>query len=332
MKTSPNTKYKTYHKANSNINNIANHKSNHNINHIAAPKTDRNILIAFLLNLSFSVLEFFGGLFTNSVAILSDSVHDLGDALSVGLSYILERKSKKGVDARHTYGYVRYSVLGSVVTASILVVSSILIIISSISRIITPTSVDYSGMIVFAIIGIILNSIASFVTHDKGSLNQESINLHMLEDVLGWIVVLIGAIVMNFTDISIIDPIMSIGVAIFILFGAFKNLHKIVDIFLEKTPKNIDLTAIEQSLLALDGVLDVHHIHARSIDGYNNYATLHVVVSKYSHELKVKIKHTLQHQNIKHSTIELELNGEECDDKTCEPTIQNHPHSHSHSH
>ena len=332
MKTKHETNCHLKHETNRYTKHETNHKTNSNINHLATSKTDRNILIAFILNLSFSVLEFFGGLFTNSVAILSDSVHDLGDAFSVGLSYILERKSKKGIDARHTYGYVRYSVLGSVITASILVVSSILIIIGAIGRIITPTPVDYSGMIILAIVGVILNSIASFVTHDKGSLNQESINLHMLEDVLGWVVVLIGAIVMNFTDISIIDPIMSIGVALFILIGAFKNLHKIVDIFLEKTPKTIDLSLIKQSLLNIDGVLDVHHVHVRSIDGYNNYATLHVVVSKYSHELKAKIKQALEHQNIKHSTIELELNGEDCDDKTCEPTVHNHSHSHSHSH
>lgn len=293
-------------------------------------KTDRNILIAFILNLAFSVLEFFGGLFTNSVAILSDSIHDLGDALSVGLSYILERKSRKGTDKRHSYGYLRYSVLGGVITTSILVISSVLVIIGAVHRIIQPEPIDYSGMIVLAVIGVVLNSIAAFVTHDKGSLNQKAINLHMLEDVLGWIIVLAGAIIMNFTDISIIDSIMSIGVALFILYNALKNLHLVLDIFLEKTPDDIDLGEIKQKLLKIKGVSDVHHIHVRSIDGYNNYATLHVVVSKYSHELKKEIKHELKHLNIGHSTIELELKGEECDEEKCEPTIHTHNHNHSH--
>ena len=293
-------------------------------------KTDRNILIAFILNLFFSVFEFIGGLFTNSVAILSDSVHDFGDALSVGLSYLLERKSKKGVDARHTYGYVRYSVLGSVITASILVVSSIFVIISAANRIMNPVPVDYSGMIIIAIIGVLLNSIASYITHDKGSLNQESINLHMLEDVLGWVIVLIGAVVMNFTDISILDPIMSIGVAIFILYNALKNLHTVVDLFLEKTPVNVNLEEVKKSLLEIKGVLGVHHIHVRSIDGYHNYATLHVEVSKYSFALKEKIRHTLEHQNIKHSTIELELEGEKCSDEKCAPVAHRQTNSHSH--
>ena len=127
--------------------------------------------------------------------------------------------------------------LDSVIATSILIVSSILVIIGAIERIVEPVAVDYSGMIVIAVVGVILNSVAAFVTHDKGSLNQKSINLHMLEDVLGWIVVLIGAIIMNFTDINIIDPIMSIGVALFILFSALKNMQSILDIFLEKPRK-----------------------------------------------------------------------------------------------
>lgn len=295
-------------------------------------KTDRNILIAFILNLTFSILEFFGGLFTNSIAILSDSVHDLGDALSVGLSYILERKSKKGTDKRHSYGYLRYSVLGSVITTSILIISSILVIIGAIQRIIQPEPVDYSGMIILAIAGVVLNSIAAFATHDKSSLNQKAINLHMLEDVLGWIVVLVGAIVMNFTDISIIDPIMSIGVALFILYNALKNLRAVLNIFLEKTPDGIDLSEIKQKLLKIKDVFDVHHIHVHSIDGYTNYATLHVVVSKYSHDLKEEIKHELNHLGISHSTIELELKGEECDEEKCEPATLTYSHNHKHHH
>lgn len=295
-------------------------------------KTSRNILIAFILNLTFSVLEFFGGLFTNSVAILSDSIHDLGDALSIGLSYILERKSKKGIDKQHTYGYLRYSVLGSVITTTILTVGSVLVIVGAIQRIFHPEPVDYSGMIILAIFGVVLNSIAAFATHEKGSLNQRAINLHMLEDVLGWVVVLVGAIIMNFTDISILDPLMSIGVALFILCNALKNLHSILNIFLEKTPDNINLDQIKRELLAIDGVLGVHHIHVRSIDGFNNYATLHVVVSKYSHDLKTKIKHQLKILNIDHSTIELELKGETCDDKKCRPAAYAKPRDHSYHH
>ena len=226
-------------------------------------KTEKNILIAFLLNISFSIFEFFGGIFTNSVAILSDSIHDLGDAISIGISYFMERKSKKQADNNYTYGYIRYSVLGGVITTSILLVGSILVIISAIKRLINPVEVNYSGMILFAIIGVILNFIAAYVTREGDSINQKSVNLHMLEDVLGWIIVLIGAIIMNFTDIKILDPIMSIAVALFILYNSLKNLKKVLDLFLEKTPNDIDIEELKKHLLEVKGVEDIHHIRMK---------------------------------------------------------------------
>ena len=190
-------------------------------------KTEKNILIAFLLNLAFSIFELVGGLFTNSVAILTDSIHDLGDALSIGISYFLEKKSKKKPDKNHTYGYIRYSVIGSIITTVILLVGSCFVIYESIKRIMNPVVVNYDGMIIFAIFGVVINTIASIVTKDGDSLNQRAVNLHMLEDVLGWVVVLIGSILMKFTDIYLIDSILSIGVAIFILFHSLKNLKKV---------------------------------------------------------------------------------------------------------
>ena len=194
-------------------------------------KTEENILVAFLLNIIFSIFEFFGGFFTNSVAILSDSVHDFGDAISIGLSYFLERKSKKRADNKYTYGYIRYSVLGGVITTTILLVGSILVIFGAVKRLFNPVEINYHGMILFAVIGVILNFIAAYVTREGDSINQRSVNLHMLEDVLGWIVVLVGAIIMNFTDIKIIDPIMSILVSVYILYHSLGNLRRIVDIF-----------------------------------------------------------------------------------------------------
>lgn len=253
-------------------------------------KTEKNILIAFLLNLLFSIIEFIGGAITNSVAIISDSIHDMGDAMSIGLSYFLERKSTKRPDNKYTYGYVRYSVLGSIITSFILLGGSILIIYNAILRLFNPVQINYNGMIVLAILGALINFIAAYFTREGDSLNQKSVNLHMLEDVLGWLVVLIGAVIMRFTDISIIDPILSIGVALFILINALKTLKEIVDLFLEKTPKAIDIEEIKEHLLGIKGVIGVHHIHIRSIDGFNNYATMHVVVDCDDTEIKNKIK------------------------------------------
>ena len=292
-------------------------------------KTEKNILIAFLLNLGFSIFEFIGGFITGSIAILSDSVHDLGDALSIGLSYFLERKSKRKADDKHTYGYIRYSVLGGVITTTILLVGSILVIIGAIERLFEPVDINYDGMIIFAIVGVILNFIAAYVTREGDSINQKAVNLHMLEDVLGWIVVLIGAIVMKFTDIGVLDSIMSIGVALFILINSVKNLKVVVDLFLAKTPADINLEELKEHLLKIKGVDDIHHIHVWSMDGYNNYATMHIVTKvKDVSELKHEIRAELEEHNICHAVLETE--DEACDEKECHVEIHHEEHHHHH--
>lgn len=292
-------------------------------------KTERNILIAFLLNILFSGIEFIGGILTNSVAILSDSVHDLGDALSIGCSYFLERKSKNKPDNTYTYGYARYSVLGSVITTTILTVSSILVIVGATKRIFNPIEVNYDGMILFALIGVVLNFIAAYITREGDSLNQKSVNLHMLEDVLGWIVVLVGAIVMRFTDIRLLDSIMSIAVAVFILVNSIKNLKNILDVFLEKAPKNIDIDKLKEGLIKIKGVDDVHHVHVWSIDGFNNYATMHIVTkSKKVKEIKQEIREYLEECHICHSILELE--DEVCNDTECNVEFNSTHHHHHH--
>lgn len=300
-------------------------------------KTQRNILIAFILNLGFSVFELFGGLFTGSVAILSDALHDVGDAASIGISYFLEKKSRKRPDEKHTYGYLRYSVIGSVITTLILIVGSIAVIWNAIGRIVTPTEINYDGMIVFAIIGVIVNFGAAFLTRGKGSLNQKAVNLHMLEDVLGWIVVLVGAIVMRFTDISIIDPAMSIGVAVFVLINAIENMKEALDLFLEKTPHGICVDEIKEHLCEIDGVIDVHHIHVWSMDGESNFATMHVVTERDAREIKKKVREELSDHGISHVTLEIEGKDECCDEKECrvEPSggaEHHHHHHHGHHH
>ena len=200
-------------------------------------KTEKNILIAFLLNLAFSVFELIGGIFTNSVAIISDALHDFGDSISIGISYFLEKKSKKKPDSNYTYGYARYSTLGAVITNAILTIGSIFVILNAISRIINPVPINYNGMIIFAIFGVLVNTLAAYFTREGDSLNQKAVNLHMLEDVLGWIVVLIGAILIKFTEITLIDAVMSIGVAIFILIHALKSFKSIPTSSLTRIPQ-----------------------------------------------------------------------------------------------
>lgn len=296
-------------------------------------KTQRNILIAFILNLAFSVFEYFGGLLTGSVAIISDSVHDLGDAMSIGVSFFLEKKSKKEPDDTYTYGYVRFSVMGGVITIVILIVGSILVVVGAVRRIIHPVAINYNGMIILAVAGAVLNFIAAWFTREGDSINQKAVNLHMLEDVLGWVVVLIGAVIMRFTDISLIDPIMSIAVALFILFNSLKELKRIVDLFLEKTPDGISVEKIKEHIKKIDGIIDVHHVHVWSMDGYNKYATMHVVTDGVHEPLKRAIREELKEHGITHVTLELESGSEDCGERSCsaaEASDEEHHHHHHH--
>ena len=294
-------------------------------------KTEKNILIAFILNLGFSIFEFIGGAITNSVAIISDSIHDMGDAMSIGVSYFLEKKSKKKPDDKYTYGYIRYSVIGSTITTIILILGSLFVMYNAIKRIINPVDINYNGMIIFAVVGVVVNFLAAYFTKDGDSLNQKSVNLHMLEDVLGWAVVLIGAIIMRFTDIRIIDPILSILVALFIFKNAVSNFKSILDLFLEKTPNEISISELKEHLLKIEGIKNVHHVHIWSIDGYNNYATMHIVVDGDTKKVKKLVKEELKEHGISHITIEIEDSDEICEDKTCKLDTE-HQHAHHHHH
>ncbi len=297
-------------------------------------KAERNILLAFVLNLAFSIFEFVGGILTGSVAIISDSVHDIGDAASIGISYLLEKKSKGASDEKYTYGYARYSVIGGLITSLILLIGSAAVIYKAITRIINPTPINYSGMIFFAVIGVLVNLSAALFTRQGKSVNQRAVNLHMLEDALGWIVVLLGAIIMRFTNIAVIDPIMSICVAVFILVNSIKYLSEIFDIFLEKTPRDIHIPELKEHLLKIDGILDVHHIHVWTIDGQKHYATMHIVIGADPHFIKDAAKKELSEHGIIHSTLELEQEGEQCHDRKCNIKSDcdetNHHHHHHH--
>ena len=297
-------------------------------------KTEKNILIAFALNLLFSVFEFVGGIFTGSVAIVSDAIHDIGDAASIGISYFLEKKSKKQPDETYTYGYARYSVIGGVITTLILLVGSCFVVYNAIGRIIVPTKINYDGMILFAVVGVAVNSCAALFTREGDSLNQKAVNLHMLEDVLGWIVVLVGAVVMRFTDFAIIDPIMSIGVAVFVFVNAIQNLKDALDLFLEKAPRGVAVGEIQEEIMQIEGVLDVHHIHIWSMDGSHNYATMHVVTDEEPSQIKRAIRETLQARGIGHATLELEEDWEHCREKHCKVEVNTcsccHHHHHHH--
>lgn len=293
-------------------------------------KKEKKMLVAFLLNLVFSVFEFVGGLVTGSVAISSDALHDLGDAISIGFSLGLERLSRKGPDKTHTYGYCRYSVLGGTLQSVILLCGAVFVAYNAAQRLFDPQPVDYTGMIVVALIGFVVNFAAAWVTSGDGSINQRAINLHMLEDVLGWAIVLVGAVVMYFTDWWFIDPALSLGLSVFIGFHALQNLKRVLDVFLEKTPNGVDPEEITHHLTHIPGVEGIHHLHIRSMDGYRNSATLHAVANGEFGTVKRAIKEELSEHGISHTTVELERPGEQCDDIYCQPGAHSHHRHHHH--
>ncbi len=296
-------------------------------------KTEKSIFVAFILNFAFSVFEFIGGIYIGSVAVTSDALHDAGDAVGIGISYFLEKKSKNKPDEKYTYGYTRYSVVGSVIVTAMLLIGSILVIYRAVSRIISPSRIKYNEMIALAVVGVLVNFFAAYFTREERDLNQKAVKLHMLEDVLGWAVVLLGAVTMRFTDFIIIDPIMSIGVAVFIIFNAVRNLKEILELFLLKTPRGINVKEIKKHVAKIDGVLDVHHIHVWSMDGQSNYATMHIVAKSDYYVIKEKVRKELKKQGICHLTLELEAEGELCKEKHCRVEDNDTPlvhHHHSH--
>ena len=298
-----------------------------------ASKTERNILVAFILNSFFSIFEFVGGILTGSISIVSDAIHDLGDASSIGLAFFLERKSGRQPEGKYSYGYLRYSVLASAITTLILLLGSGVVVYNAVMRIINPVTINYDGMLIIAGVGLVVNLVATLVTHKGHSLNQKAINLHMLEDVIGWVVVLVGAVIMRFTDFALIDPILSICMALFIFASALKNLKSVLDVFLEKCPKDVDEKEIATHLKAIEGVLDIHHIHIWTMNGTNHYATLHAVVDGDTAVIKDNIREELKEHGIAHVTIETESPSDICTAHHChvEATeISTHGHHHHH--
>ncbi len=276
-----------------------------------------NIKFAFFLNLGFTILEIAGGLWTNSLAILSDAIHDFGDSFALGQAWFFEHYSKKKGNRTFTYGYRRFSLLGAFISTILLIVSSIFILTKAIPRLMVPEPVHVSGMILFAIIGVTVNSIAVFRLKKDQGFNARVVYLHLLEDVLGWVAVLITSLVLLFKEIYILDAVLSILITVYILFSVLKNLKKTADIFLQAVPGDIRIDEIEKTLRSIDRVNDAHHTHVWSMDGDHHVLTTHVVVDNHVSqkevlEIKDKIRTVVDANHFSHSTIEIEYKNETC--------------------
>lgn len=277
------------------------------------------IWTAFFLNLGFAIIEWIGGFWTNSIAIVSDAIHDLGDSLAIGLAYIFEKISKKKANEKYTYWYARFSILGALITVLILIIWSFFILKNAIARFSNPSEINSVWMLILAVIGLGINGFAARKTAKWEWLNEKAITLHLLEDVLGRAAVLVWSILIYFFHWNFIDPLLSIWICIFILINACKLLKWVVDIFLEKTPEWISHDEVLKEIKKLDGVLDIHHIHLWTLDGNKNYITIHALIDKKLSvpqiiALKKTIKDALKDKKISHCVIEFEREDENCEE------------------
>lgn len=284
-------------------------------------KTPENIKIAFLLNLAFSIVEAIGGILTNSISIISDSLHNLGDSITIGINYIFEKKSKKLPNKEYSYGYLRYTMLGSLIASFILLVGSVIIIYNVVPRLIKPLSVNYDAMIIFGIFGLLINLYATIkIMRSKDK--DKKINTHMIEDTVIWLFILTGSICIKMFDLVIIDPILSLLIAVYILYQVYKYMKNIYNIFMEKVPKNVKIDEIKKNIESNENIDNVHHIHIWSMDGVNNYMTAHIHLNKILNEeeiIKTKndVKNKLKEDKINHITLEVEYFNEKCDSSNC---------------
>lgn len=276
-----------------------------------------NLKIAFFLNLGFTLIEILGGLWTNSIAILSDAVHDLGDSLSLGIAWYFERMSHKGATPRNTYGYRRYSLLGGLITAMVLVLGLAFILWHAVERLFAPEPVNAAGMMGLAVLGVLFNGAAVLRVRKGSSLTERVVSWHLLEDLLGWVAVLVGAAVMAVWDLPVIDPLLSIGISLFILWNVVRNLRQFFDVFLQRTPPTFDLDAFEREVLRIPQVTGLHHVHSWSIDGEKHVMTTHLVMRAAASRADVvaakqRVRQLLDRRSFEHVTVDIELEGEDC--------------------
>lgn len=285
------------------------HEHHHNKN--------SNIKLAFFLNFGFTIIEIVGGIMINSIAIISDAVHDLGDSLSLGLAWFLGYYSEKKGDDNYTYGYRRYSLLAALINTTVLIIGSFIIFFNAIPRLFNPEATSATGMMGFAILGIVVNGIAVLKTKGGHTMNEKVVSWHLLEDVLGWVAVLIAGIVMYFKDIPILDPILSIAITFYILYHVVINFKKTILLFLQAVPEGIDVNEIIEKFENIDKVIRTHHTHVWSLDSEHHVLTTHLVVDESASiddliNIKQKAKEQIKYLNMEHVTIELDFKKDDC--------------------
>lgn len=277
----------------------------------------KNLKLAFFLNLGFTILEFIGGIYVNSIAIISDAVHDLGDSLSLGTSWYLDHKSKQKSDSKFSFGYRRFSLLGALINSLVLIAGSVYVIYEAVGRLMNPEHSDAQGMMIFAIIGVAVNGFAAWKLSSGKTLNEKVVSWHLLEDVLGWVAVLVVSIILQFKDIHYLDPALSLVITLYILWNVFKRLKETLFIFLQGTPQDINLKEVKNKIENIKGVASSHHVHIWSQEGQHHVFTAHVKLKNVNDfkeylKLKAEVLKILEIYNFEHFTVQFELDSETC--------------------
>lgn len=295
-----------------------------------------NIATAFWLNFCFTLIEIVGGLLTNSVAILADAVHDLGDSLAIGFAWAASKIAGREANTMYSYGYRRWSLLSALVTGVVLVVGSVLVLITAIPRLWEPVLPHAPGMIALAILGVLVNGAAVFKLKHGKTQNEQVLSWHLLEDVLGWAVVLIGSVLIYFTGWAFLDPLLSIGFTLFILLNVWRSLKRTLALFLQVTPDAALTRELEQALLALPFVDSAHHLHLWSLDGEQHVLTVHLRLktdadSLHLSQFKEEVRLVLAPHQLAHTTVEFEAPAEPCRDDKHRMSAQHADHDHDHA-
>ena len=275
-------------------------------------KAKYTVWIAFFLNLSYAIVEFIAGGIFGSSAVLADSVHDLGDAIAIGISALLETISNREEDRHYTLGYKRFSLLGALVTAVILITGSILVILENIAKIFHPQSVNDEGIFWLGIIAITINVLASLVIRKGQTKNESILSLHFLEDTLGWVAVILMAIVLRFTDWYILDPLLSIAISFFVLSKALPRFWSTLKIFLDAVPEGVDIQKIKTDLAELGHVASINQLNLWTMDGLEKNAIVHVCLKEMEHmeTCKESIRIFLKDCGFQNITIEVDVDLE----------------------
>lgn len=281
------------------------------------PTSDKSpITTAFWLNTIFAILEVIGGLYTNSVSILSNALHDFGDSLSLGCAFYFEKMARKKGDAIYTYGYKRFALLGAFTNSIVLIVGSVFILQEAFSRFFNPASVHTQGMLFLAVAGVLVNGIAAVRLKRGHSINERVVSLHFIEDMLGWIAVLVVGAIMMLKPIPVLDPLLSVGISGYILFNVFKNLKEVWRVVLQGIPDKDLNDKIAEKIQLVAGVVDHHDVHVWSLDGRYHIASLHLVLAEKdlsdSDRIKCAVRERLMGLNLQHVTIETEVESQRC--------------------